>query len=99
MSSAHIEDYGVIGDCRSAALVSRHGSIDWLCWPRFDSPSLFAAVLDRDRGGCFAIAPGVAFSATRRYADDSNVLITTFTIAGGGEARLTDVMPVMSEDD
>jgi GH15 family glucan-1,4-alpha-glucosidase len=98
MPAAHIEDYGVIGDCRSAALVSRHGSIDWLCWPRFDSPSLFAALLDRDRGGRFAIAPGVPFSSTRAYAADSNVLVTTFATAGG-EARLTDDMPVMSEDD
>ena len=52
-----ISDYGVIGDCRSAALVGLDGSIDWCCFPRFDSPSLFAAILDARKGGSFAIAP------------------------------------------
>ena len=98
-SPPRIEDYGVIGDCRSAALVSRHGSIDWLCWPRFDSPSLFAAVLDQTAAAASRSRPARRSRPTRAYVDDSNVLVTTFTTADGGEARLTDVMPVMSEDD
>ena len=98
MGPALIQDYGIIGNCRSAALVGRSGSIDWLCWPRFDSPSLLAALLDRQRGGHFQVAPIEPFTATRVYADDSNVLVTTFTTPGG-EARLTDLMPVLSEED
>jgi GH15 family glucan-1,4-alpha-glucosidase len=98
MGPALIHDYGIIGNGRSAALVGISGSIDWLCWPRFDSPSLFAALLDRTRGGHFLIAPTQPFTATRSYAPDSNVLVTTFT-TDGGEARLTDLMPVMSEEE
>ena len=52
-----IGDYAVVGDCASAALISRRGSVDWLCWPRFDGPSIFGALLDRKRGGCFRIGP------------------------------------------
>src|ERR1051325_719775 len=98
MGPALIQDYGIIGNGRSAALVSRSGSIDWLCWPRFDSPSLLAALLDPARGGHFSIAPTAPFTATRAYEDESNVLATTFTTADG-EARLTDLMPVLSEED
>src|SRR6185295_1671704 len=98
MGPALIQDYGIIGNCRSAALVSRSGSIDWLCWPRFDSPSLLAAVLDPARGGHFLIAPTEAFTTSRAYADESNVLGTRVTTAGG-EVRLTDLMPVLSEED
>jgi GH15 family glucan-1,4-alpha-glucosidase len=93
-----IADYAVIGDTRSIALISRRGSIDWLCWPRFDAPSIFARLLDVDKGGHFSIAPSVPFTATRRYIDDTNVLETTFT-CDGGEATLIDLMPVMTEEE
>ncbi|MHB1846090.1 MAG: glycoside hydrolase family 15 protein [Deltaproteobacteria bacterium] len=91
-----IEDYGIIGDGRSAALVSRDGSVDWLCWPRFDSPSLFAAALDSTKGGRWRIAPAVPFRARRHYADGTNVLVTTFETSAG-EMRLTDLMTVFPE--
>src|SRR5947209_15264278 len=90
-----IEDYALIGCTRSAALISRAGSIDWLAWPRFDAPSVFARILDWQRGGCFSIAPATDFRATRRYAGDTNVLETTFE-TDGGAAKLIDLMPVMS---
>ncbi len=93
-----IADYAIIGCTRSAALISRRGSIDWLCWPRFDSPPIFARLLDRQRGGFFAIHPAGEFHTTRRYVQDTNVLETTFE-SGSGVARLIDVMPVMREEE
>ena len=96
MSQA-IADYAVIGDCRSAALISRGGSLDWLCWPRFDSPSIFAALLDVERGGRFSISPSGRFRGERRYLPHTNVLRTRFE-AAGGELSLTDFMPVCSGD-
>jgi GH15 family glucan-1,4-alpha-glucosidase len=91
-----IADYAIIGCTRSAALISRDGSIDWLCWPRFDSPSIFARFLDHEKGGYFSIAPSGAFKSLRRYIDSTNVLETTFDTESG-TARLIDLMPVMLE--
>lgn len=93
-----IASYAVIGDCRSAALVSRNGSIDWLCAPDFSSPSLFAALLDRQRGGRFLIRPRQARRTERRYLGRSAVLQTTFH-AAGGRLRVTDFMPMPVEDE
>jgi GH15 family glucan-1,4-alpha-glucosidase len=86
-----IQDYGIIGDCRSAALVSRDGSIDWLCWPRFDKPAIFAALLDRERGGHWRISPTEPATIQRRYLPDSNVLETDFSTPSG-RVVLTDMM-------
>jgi GH15 family glucan-1,4-alpha-glucosidase len=88
-----IGDYAIIGDCRSAALVSKQGSIDWLCWPRFDSPSIFAALLDRKRGGHWSISPVGAYSVSRQYISDTNILLTNF-VTSTGHLVLSDLMPV-----
>jgi GH15 family glucan-1,4-alpha-glucosidase len=78
-----IGDYAALGDGRTAALVSRSGSIDWLCLPHFGSAALFAALLDRVRGGHFAVRPTAEFRATRRYVGDTNVLETRFETSTG----------------
>ena len=93
-----IADYAVIGCTRSVALISRGGSIDWLCWPRFDSESIFGRILDAEKGGFFAIRPAIPFAAQRRYLDGTNVIETTFT-TDSGVARLLDLMPVMTEEE
>jgi GH15 family glucan-1,4-alpha-glucosidase len=91
-----IGDYAIIGDCRSAALVSRDGSLDWLCLPRYDSPSIFGALLDQHRGGRFSVRPTQQFYVNRRYVLDTNVLETTFHTETGA-CVLRDLMPVYSE--
>jgi GH15 family glucan-1,4-alpha-glucosidase len=88
--SRPIADYGLLSDCTTAALVSRDGSIDWLCVPRFDSPSLFAGLLDPDAGH-WSIRPTGAFAAERRYLPGTLVVETTF-ITESGTARLVDAL-------
>ena len=93
--SSPIENHALLGDGRSAALVDRDGTIDWLCWPRFDSPSLFASLLDADAGH-YRIAPDEPARITRRYLPGTAVLETTFTTASG-RVRVFDFFPVASE--
>lgn len=90
---APIADYGIIGDLHTAALVGISGSIDWCCLPTFDSPSVFAALLDAERGGRFRIAPIAPHTAEQRYLPSTTVLVTTFR-TDGGAIELTDFMPV-----
>jgi GH15 family glucan-1,4-alpha-glucosidase len=92
-----IQDYAIIGDGRSAALISKGGSIDWFCWPRFDSASIFAAIVDPKIGGHWSIRPSQDFQATRRYIENTNVLESEFVTASG-KILLTDYMPVTSEE-
>ena len=90
-----ISDYALIGDCHSAALVSRSGSIDWCCLPRFDSDSCFGRLLDWNRGGYFAITPVGRYRVRREYHPESLILATTFTTRTG-EARLIDFFAMRS---
>jgi GH15 family glucan-1,4-alpha-glucosidase len=88
-----LEAYGIIGNIETCALVGDDGSIDWLCFPYLESPSVFAALLDAQRGGCFRVRPAAQYSATQAYIDRTNVLQTTFNTSSGS-AILTDFMPV-----
>jgi GH15 family glucan-1,4-alpha-glucosidase len=91
-----IEDYALVGDCETAALVGRDGSIDWLCWPRFDSGACFAAILGRPEHGRWLIAPKESIVQVRRkYLNSSLILVTTFETAQG-IVELIDFMPPRS---
>ena len=91
-------DYGLIGDMSSAALVSTDGSVDWCCLPRFDSPSVFASILDKDIGGRFRIQPSGGYTgASQAYLRDTNILETTFTTPSG-VVKITDFMPIQDND-
>jgi GH15 family glucan-1,4-alpha-glucosidase len=86
--------HGLIGDGTTCALVRMDGAIDWLCLPRFDSPSVFAAILDEERGGLSALTPlQRPYKSLQRYDPDTNVLETLFEVQGHGSVRLTDYMP------
>lgn len=92
-----IENYGVIGDLRTAALIGKNGSLDWLCLPHFDSPSVFGAILDDAKGGHFDIRPtGEGVNTKQLYWPDTNVLVTRF-LSPAGVAELIDFMPVGDE--
>ena len=91
---SRIEDYALLGDCETAALVSRDGSIDWLCWPRFDSGACFAALLGTPENGRWRMAPlDPDTRSTRRYRGDTLILETTFT-SSDGEVTVIDFMPL-----
>src|SRR5712672_2557803 len=94
MSFEPIENYGVIGNMRSIALVGMSGSIDFLCYPNFDSPTVVAALLEDERGGCFQIQPQLRKKRVRQlYLPDTNILLTRF-LAEEGVAELIDYMPI-----
>jgi GH15 family glucan-1,4-alpha-glucosidase len=94
MAYQPIENYGIIGDLYTVALVGMNGSIDWLCCPSFDSPSVFAAILDDKKGGHFKIAPTVkGITHKQFYWPETNVLITRF-LSADGVGEITDYMPI-----
>jgi GH15 family glucan-1,4-alpha-glucosidase len=94
MSYQPIENYGIVGDMRTAALVGMDGSLDWLCYPHFDSPSVFAALLDAQRGGHFRISPRADDVRQKQfYWPDTNVLVTRF-LSPSGVGQVVDFMPV-----
>lgn len=94
-----IEDYAVIGDLHTVALVGKNGSIDWCCLPRFDSPSVFGAILDAQKGGFFSISPFDATGVRQRqlYLPETNILVTRF-LTVDGVAEITDFMPIKQRD-
>ena len=92
-----IHNYAIIGNGRTAALISNRGSLDWLCWPRFDSASIFGAILDLKSGGHWSIRPVDESEVSRRYIENTNVLETTF-VGVSGQVVLTDFMAVTSEE-
>jgi GH15 family glucan-1,4-alpha-glucosidase len=93
-TEATLHDYGLIGNEKTGALVSRFGSVDWACLPRFDSPSVFARLLDRKKGGYHHIAPVGRFLSHQQYVTGTNVLATIFEIRKGVSLTLTDFMPM-----
>ena len=92
--AAAIEDYALIGDCETAALIGRDGSLDWLCWPRFDSPACFAALLGGPEHGRWLLAPATPIVRRERaYREDTLILLSTFETETGA-VLLTDFMPL-----
>src|SRR5712691_9575853 len=89
-----IENHGIVGNLRTAALIGLDGTLNFLCWPRFDSPSIFASLLDDERGGCFELTPVLDGARHRQlYLPDTNVLLTRF-LSSGGVAEISDFMTI-----
>ena len=95
MSYLPIEDHGIIGNLHTAALVGKDGTIDWLCLPAFDSPSVFCSILDDEMGGHFALRPVEYTRSQQLYLPDTNVLLTRF-FSPEGLAETLDFMPIMT---
>ena len=92
----NISDHGLIGDLQTAALVTTDGCVDWFCTPRFDAPSVFAALLDADKGGHFRIAPeGCEYVTRQMYVPDTAILISRF-MSADGVGEVCDFMPVLT---
>src|ERR1700756_2563136 len=90
-----IENYGIIGDLHTIALVGTDGSVDFMCFPRFDSPTIFAALLDHRRGGRFVLTPELKNPRLKQlYMPDSNILLTRF-LSEAGVGEVSDFMPIM----
>ena len=97
MAYQPIEDHGIIGNLRTAALVGKNGSIDWFCFPRFDSPSVFGAILDDKKGGFYRIFPvNGEVTLKQVYWPDTNILITRF-LSADGAGEVIDFMPIGSD--
>lgn len=94
--SAPIEDYAMIGDGKTAALLCRDGSIDWLCWPRFDSDACLSALVGSTENGRWLVAPATPSTIERRYRKDTLILETDH-ITGTGVVRVIDFMPMPVE--
>src|ERR1700752_249676 len=93
-----IENHGVVGDLRTAALIGLDGAVNFLCWPQFDSPSIFTSLLDEERGGRFELAPVLDDPRHRQlYLPDTNVLLTRF-LSANGVAEISDFMTIEDRD-
>src|SRR5215467_12753325 len=93
-----IENHGIIGNLQTAALIGLDGTIDFLCWPRFDSSSIFASLLDNERGGAFELTPMLDGARQRQlYLPDTNVLLTRF-LSSYGVAEISDFMTLQDRD-
>ena len=92
-----LEEYGFIGNLETCALVGSDGSIDWYCYPHLESSSVFAALLDSDKGGAFSLRPSIPFESHQSYRQDTNVLLTTFRTSKG-TLEVLDFMPLQGRD-
>src|SRR5690606_31096026 len=93
-----IEDYALLGNCRTAALVSRAGSVDWLCFPRFDSPSCFSSLLGSPDNGRWLIAPSETVLETKRAYIEGTLILETVFVTPHGSAKVTDFMAYGTPD-